>query len=40
MEHTPFLNIGAEPYGDLIEIAAEDGAGPDGGAVVDRDLAG
>lgn len=38
MEDTPFLNIGAEADGDLIEIAAEDRAGPNGGSVVDPDL--
>lgn len=38
MEDTAFLDIGAEPNLDLVEIAAENRAGPDGGSVVDRDL--
>lgn len=40
MENAAFLNVGAESNGDLVEIAAEDRAGPDGGSVVDSDLAG
>lgn len=40
MNDASLLNVGAESDGDLVEIAAEDGAGPDGGAVADGDLAG
>jgi len=35
-----FLNVGAESDADLVEIAAEDATGPDGGSVPDGDLAG
>lgn len=40
MEHAAFLNVGAESNADLVEIAAEDRTGPDGGSVVYGDLAG
>lgn len=40
MENASLLDVGAEPDGDLVEIATEDGATPDGGSIVDGDLAG
>ena len=40
VEDAALLDVGAEPDGDLLEVAAEDGFVPDGGAVVDGDLAG
>ena len=39
MNNAPFLNIRAEPERDFVEIAAQNGAVPDGGAVPDCDLA-
>lgn len=35
-----FLDIGAESNSNLVEIATEDGAGPDGGSIIDGNLAG
>lgn len=40
MEDASLLDVGAEADGDFVEVAAEDGAAPDGGAVADGDLAG
>jgi len=40
VKNTAFLNIGTESDADLVEIAAEDGAGPNGGSVPNGDLAG
>ena len=37
--NTPLLDIGGEADSDLVEIAAEDRPAPDGGTVVDGDLA-
>lgn len=39
MNHTPLLHIRTKPYSDLVEVTAENGTVPDGGAVVDGDLA-
>ena len=39
MENAPLLDIGAEADGDLVEVTAEHATVPDGGAVVDGDLA-
>lgn len=38
MEDASLLDVGGEAEGDLVEVAAEDGAVPHGGGVVDRDL--
>ncbi|KAH0892585.1 hypothetical protein HID58_055014 [Brassica napus] len=40
MDNAPFLHIRAEPEGDFVEIAAQNGAVPDGRAVPDGDLTG
>ena len=40
MKNGAFLYVGAESDADLVEIAAEDATGPDGGSVPDGDLAG
>lgn len=40
MKDAALLDVGAESDGYLVEIATEDGAVPDGGSVIDGDLAG
>lgn len=40
MEDASLLDVGAEADSDLVEIAAKNGAVPDGGSVVDGDLTG
>lgn len=40
MYNAPFLHIGTEANRDLVEVAAQNGAVPDGSAVVDHNLAG
>lgn len=40
MEDASLLDVGAESDSNLVEIATEDGAVPDGRSVVDGDLTG
>lgn len=40
MDNAALLDVGAEPDSDLVQVAAENGTVPDGGAVVDGDLPG
>jgi hypothetical protein len=40
MEDASLLDVGAEAERDLVEVPPQDGAAPDGGAVVHGDLAG